>query len=188
MGEKIGFSPVTQSPGYVPPNDPEADAVRTGRRKAAKVDVPFTGGRSTPELLAQEILDALKANDFDALRALRVTEDEFTRIMYQEFPESRPICNSDAGTAYFFLDRTNHSGCSTGLTHWGGRDPAARHPLHDRSGALHQLHALPRRRDPRAESQGKRKFARTFAGGSTWKVYSFKDRGVIAGRTAGSGD
>ena len=52
MGEKIGFSPVTQSPGYVPANDPEADAVRTGRRKAAKIDVPFQGGRSTPELLA----------------------------------------------------------------------------------------------------------------------------------------
>ena len=101
--------------------------------------------------------------------------------MYQEFPESRPICNSDAGTAYFFLDRTNHSGCSTGLTHWGGQDlqllgirytigraPYTNFTLY-RGVEIHVLKAN--------GEEGVMKFARTFAErNGIWKVYSFKDR------------
>jgi len=181
MGETIGYSPVTRSPGYYPANDPEADAVRTGRRKAAKVDIPFVGGKSSPELLAEAILDALEARDFQGLMALGITGQEFADIMYQEFPESRPICNSDAATAYFFLDRTNHSGCTLGLTNWGGQDLQLVGIRYTIGRAPYTNFTLYRGVNiyvlgPNGEA-GVIKFARTFAErNGTWKVYSYKDK------------
>jgi hypothetical protein len=181
MGEQVGYSPVTKSPGYHPVDDPEADAVRRGRRLASKVDIPFTGGETSPERLAQAILDALKAEDFNVLRALRVTPDEFADIMYPEFPESRPLCNSDASTAYFFLDRTSHSGCTLGLSIWGGQDlrllgieyAIGRAPYTNFT-LYHgvRIHVL----KPNGE-EGVIKFVRTFAErNGIWKVYTYKDK------------
>lgn len=122
MGHKKGPSPVVNSPGYYPPNDPEAESFFTGRRKAAAVDVPFTGGESSPERLALAILDALRTEDNKALHALRVTEDEFTKIMWLEFPQSRPICNSNAHDTFFFLDGKCRQGVGLGLSTWGGQE------------------------------------------------------------------
>ena len=181
MGETIGYSPVTKSPGYVPANDPEADAVRTGRRQAAKIDIPFTGSKSSPELLAEGILDALQARDIQGLLALGITSKEFADIMYPEFPESRPICNSDASTAFFFLDRTNHSGCNLGLSNWGGQDLQLQGIRYTVGRAPYTNFTLYRGVSiyvirPNGE-EGVIKFARTFAErNGTWKVYSYKDR------------
>jgi hypothetical protein len=181
MGETIGFSPVTQAKGYHPPDDPEADAVRTGRRVAKKVDIPFTGGLSSPEALAQAILDALRAEDVQALGLIRVTEKEFSEIMYPEFPESRPICNSDAATAFFFLDRTCHSGSSLGMTTWGrqhlellGIEYAGGRSVYTNFTLYHgvHIHALNER-----GQEVVLKFARTFAErNGVWKVYGYKDK------------
>lgn len=122
MGHKKGPSPLTKAPGYYPADDPEAESFLTGRRHAAAVDIPFTDGESSPERLALAILDALRTNDSRALHALRVTESEYAKIMWPEFPESRPICNSNAHDTFFFLDRKCHQGVGLGLSTWGGQD------------------------------------------------------------------
>jgi|GEM_PF-2762290 len=181
MGEVIGPSPLTKSPGYKTINDPEADAVKRGRRIAPKVDIPFTGGVTSPELLAQAILDGLRNDDFNALRALRVTPDEFVDIMWPEFPESRPICNADVNQVYFFLDRTCHSGITLGLSNWGGQNlrllgvtyaigkaPYTNFTLYQGVG----IHVL-----KEDGTEGVIKFARTFAErNGIWKVYAYKDK------------
>jgi hypothetical protein len=181
MGEVIGYSPVTKSPGYYPGNDPEADAVRTGRRQAPVIDFPFTGGMGSPEDLAIFILEALWKRDSRALQGVRVTLDEFSRIMWPEFPQSRPACNSTAEFAYFFLDRTCHQGIGTGLENWGGRDlrldgiaytvgrsPYTNFTLYDGV----ELHV--------SDVDGRTavvRFARSFAERKgVWKVYTYKDK------------
>jgi hypothetical protein len=161
--------------------DPEAEAVRTGRREAAKVDMPFSGGFASPEELAQTILDALRGNDFNALQAVRVTPDEFAGIMWNEFPESRPICNSDAATAYFFLDRTCHSGISLMLSLWGGQDLKLLGLTYSVGRAPYTNFTLYRGVRIHAQRPDGRQVviecARTFAErNGVWKVYAFKDK------------
>ncbi len=181
MGQEITPSALTSSPGYVPPNDPEADAVRTGKRVVGKIDLPFTGGESTPERLAIRILAAVEASDMNALQALRVNADEFTQILWPEFPQSRPITNAKVGDVWFFLDQRCHGGISAGLTDWGGqklellgltyevgRAPYTNFTLYDGV----RLHV-------RAESG--EEFALKFVGtlaerNGVWKVYAYTDR------------
>ena len=181
MGEEPGYSPLTRSPGYYPPNDPEADAVQRGRRIAPKVDLPFTGGEGSPEKLALAILEGVRNGDSDALQTLRVTQKEFSEIMWREFPQSRPICNSDAETAYFYLDRECHSGIGLGLSHWGGQDLRLLGVTYSIGRAPYtnftlyrgvQIHVIL----PNGE-EGVVKFVRTFAErNGIWKVYAYKDK------------
>ncbi len=181
MGEEIGPSLVTRSPGYHPANDPEADAVRTGRRRAALVNRSFVGGETSPELLAQAILDALRSEDFNALQTLRITPDEFAEIMWPEFPQSRPLCNNRVDDVFFFLDRTCHSGLTLGLSLWGGQDlrllgityqvgraPYANFTLYHGV----NIHVL--RPDG---TEATIRFVRSFAERKgIWKIYSLKDK------------
>src|SRR6185503_6980833 len=86
-------SPLESSPGYYPPADPESLAAVNGRRDAPPVEGEFSGGAASLEDLAREILAGLEQNDERALHALRVTQDEFERIIWPEMPQSRPITN-----------------------------------------------------------------------------------------------
>jgi hypothetical protein len=82
---------VKDSPGYVPPSDPDSAAERLGRRPNAKlVSMPFTGGTRTVEELARRVLRALHKGSADSLLALTVAQDEFRVILWPEFPSSRP--------------------------------------------------------------------------------------------------
>jgi hypothetical protein len=181
MGDVIGFSPVTKSPGYYPGDDPEADAVRTGRRKAPLTDVPFQGGMKSPEDLAVYILDALRRRDSRSLQSVRVTLSEFSEIMWPEFPQSRPYCNSTAEFAYTFMERTSYQGVKLGLSDWGGQDlrlegvayPGGRSPY--TNFALYngvELHVSAADGRP-----GVIRFAECFAERKgVWKVYTYKDK------------
>jgi hypothetical protein len=181
MGHAIGFSPVTQSPGYYPGDDPEADAVRTGRRHAPLIDVPFKGGMKSPEDLALFILDALRKRDSRALQGVRVTSAEFSEIMWPEFPQSRPACNSTAEFAYSYMDRTSVQGASLGLSNWGGSDlrlegityPGGRSPY-----ANFTLYNDVELHVRNAEGQpGVIRFVRCLAERKgVWKVYTYKDK------------
>jgi hypothetical protein len=181
MGDKIGYSPVTKSPGYYAGDDPEADAVRTGRRKAPVIDIPFTGGMGSAEELALYILDALRKNDSRALEAIRVTPDEFTRIMWPEFPQSRPYCNSTAEFAFFFLDRTSHQGVGLGMTTWGGKDLRLDGISYTGGRSVYTNFTLfngveLQVSDPDGQA-GVVRFAQCFAERKgSWKVYTYKDK------------
>ncbi len=121
MGERPSRSAFVGSPGYVPPNDSEADAAVVGRREAPRVDREFVGGASSAEELAGQILDALRMKDKKALGALRITADEFGEILWPEFPASRPITRLKAADAWFFLTRIASRGPTREWMSSGGR-------------------------------------------------------------------
>lgn len=82
---------VKDSPGYVPPNDPDSLSEKLGRRPNAKlVSMPFKGGARSVDEIAKAALRALHKGSADSLMALGVTEEEFRVILWPEFPTSRP--------------------------------------------------------------------------------------------------
>ena len=115
-------SPLENSPGYDPPEDPESLSVITGRRAAKAVGMPFSGGASTREDLAQMLLAALSARDEKALHALRVTKEEFSVILWPEFPESRPITNITADDAWGMAIAQSVAGAGRAVGQYGGKD------------------------------------------------------------------
>jgi hypothetical protein len=117
-------SPLERSPGYFPPDDPESMSVITGRREAKAVDLPFSGGAATREDLAQMLLAALNARDGRALHALRVTKEEFSIILWPEFPESRPVTNITADDAWGMAIAQSVAGAGRAVGQYGGKDLA----------------------------------------------------------------
>lgn len=117
-------SPLTRSPGYFPPADPESASVRLGRRRGAKaVVLPLSGGSRSIRDLAQRLLAALEARDEKALHAARLTRSEFGVICWPEFPESRPITRITADDAWELSDPTSRAGAGRAIGAYGG------HPL-----------------------------------------------------------
>jgi hypothetical protein len=115
-------SPLENSPGYVPPNDPESLSVITGRREAPAVDLPFAGGASSIDDLARRLVAAINARDERALFNLRVTRHEFSVILWPEFPESRPITNITADDAWEMGIEQNLAGVNRTIGSYGGQE------------------------------------------------------------------
>jgi hypothetical protein len=114
-------SPLEQSPGYVPPADPESMSVLTGRREAPAVTGEFQGGASSPEALAQLVLDALANTNESQLHEVRVTKGEFEKLLWREFPQSRPITNIQADDAWSMISTSSRAGASKAYTLYAGR-------------------------------------------------------------------
>ena len=82
---------VKDSPGYVPPADPDSKAEKLGRRPDAPlVSMPFTGGARSLDALARAVCGAFHAESVDSMLALCVDSREFREILWPEFPQSRP--------------------------------------------------------------------------------------------------
>ena len=110
------------SPGYVPPNDPESLSVAIGRRlNAPQVSKPFSGGRPSMDDLGRAICNGLRHEDRDYLGGLCIREDEFTDILWREFPQSRPATGATAGEAWYLLAQRNHGGISRALGDHAGQ-------------------------------------------------------------------
>jgi hypothetical protein len=121
MGEEPGKSILD---GIEDPNrvkDLEADALRTGKRVVGPISEELGGGYDSAEDLARSILTAVRASDTKALHSLRVSNREFARIFWPEFPQSRPATNVQADDAWFFHDASCHDGVSEIVTQFGGR-------------------------------------------------------------------
>jgi hypothetical protein len=97
-------------PGWAPPVDPDSIAARTGRRPAPLVTGSFAGGAPSLEALARELLRAAAAGDRARLSGLCVDRAEFSRILWPEFPQSRPITGASADDGWYFLERRNTGG------------------------------------------------------------------------------
>lgn len=79
------------SPGWIPPADPESASVRIGRRlNAPLVKQPFAGGGRSLEELGRLVCRVLERPALDSMMALTVRADEFREILWPEFPQSRP--------------------------------------------------------------------------------------------------
>ena len=107
------------SPGYVPPDDPESLSVVTGRRDAPPIDMEVTGGARSPEALARLLLEALQVGDEHALHALGLTRGEFGTILWPELPESRPITHITLDDAWEMSNGQSLAGVSRAVGAYG---------------------------------------------------------------------
>ena len=114
-------SPLQRSPGYYPPADPESASVRLGRRDAREVPDLFEGGATSMEEFGRLVVAALSAQDVHALHSLRITRGEFEKILWPEFPESRPITNIQAADAWSLSEPRSLSGANRAMGLYGGR-------------------------------------------------------------------
>jgi hypothetical protein len=111
------------SPGYVPPNDPESLSVVIGRRlNAPVVSSSFTGGHRSLDALGRAICTGIHHADRNGLGLLCITEEEFTHILWREFPQSRPATGATAEEAWYLLWQRNHGGISRALGGFAGQD------------------------------------------------------------------
>jgi len=111
-GPTATVNPMLKSaPGYHPPADPESMSVQIGRRlNAPAVKAPF-----------RAVCWALHHSNRDSLVRLCVTAEEFDRIMWREFPQSRPATGLKAEDAWLLLDNRNIGGISRALQDHAGR-------------------------------------------------------------------
>jgi hypothetical protein len=180
MGGTLGTSALVSAPGYTPPDDPEAESVVRGRREVPRRDVTFADGLPSGEDLARAILDALRSNEAKELQRLKVTKEQFADILWPEMPTSRPITNTRAEDAWFFVDAGNHSGIHEAMGTWGGQDLAFVRLEYKKGRAAYTNYNLYQGAAITARTQAGEEVvidgARTFVEcGGVWKVYSFKD-------------
>ncbi|HTO92687.1 MAG TPA: hypothetical protein VMJ70_16265 [Candidatus Sulfotelmatobacter sp.] len=108
-------------PGYSPPVDAESMSVLIGRRvNAPVVSKPFKGGARTLDDLGRAVCRMLHRNDRDSLLALCVSQDEFTDIMWLEFPQSRPATGLQWEDAWTMHYARIHAGSSHAVRDYGG--------------------------------------------------------------------
>ena len=108
-------------PGYIRPVDPESMSVLIGRRaNAPVVSKPFKGGFRTIDDLGRAVCRVLHKNDRDSLLAMCVSVDEFTDIMWLEFPQSRPATGVQWQDAWTMHYARIHAGSSHAVRDYGG--------------------------------------------------------------------
>lgn len=118
---RAGDSPLRTAPGYFPPADPESASVRLGRRESPEVPDLFQGGAASIEEFGRSVVTALNGKDEKALHTLRVTRVEFEKILWREFPESRPITRITAEDAWEMSEPRSISGAGRAVGLHGGR-------------------------------------------------------------------
>lgn len=110
------------APGYHPPADPESMSVVIGRRtNAPAVRMLFAGGTRSLDELGRAVCHAIHHSSPDSMRDLCVTETEFERILWREFPQSRPITGLQSADAWLLLENRNLGGISRAIQDHGGR-------------------------------------------------------------------
>ncbi len=106
-------------PGYYPPSDPESMSVVTGRRESKLVALEFAGGSDSLAGLGRAVVFALAENRADALAALCVSRREFEEILWNDFPESRPVTGLTALDGWRPLSMRLSSGIAGALSEYG---------------------------------------------------------------------
>jgi hypothetical protein len=108
-------------PGFVPLMDPESSAVLLGRRTSAPaVQKRFRGGARSLDELGRTVVRLLHHAERDSLLALCVSQDEFSEILWHEFPQSRPATGLQWQDAWTILHARLRSGCGQALGDYGG--------------------------------------------------------------------
>jgi hypothetical protein len=121
MGQPKRPSMLDGKKGVGRTEDAEADAVARGRRNVPRRD-DFSLSRTfdTPEACAQDLLDALLTRDPKVVHGVHVTKDEYEKLLWPEFPQSRPIVHEPVDEAFFFYWSDCNKGVNKGLSTWGG--------------------------------------------------------------------
>ncbi len=108
-------------PGYALPYDPEWRSVIQGKRKTAPTPLQFEGGAGSLAALANAYLQAIGAGDEIAVLRLRISRDEFERILWPEFPQSRPYLRIKPEDAWSLHHANSMSGVLKALEEQAGR-------------------------------------------------------------------
>lgn len=89
-------------------DDPELSSTKTGRRVVARHDVALNeGGATSLRHLLSQALEAVDAGDGQAAQRLSVTRGDFLRILWPEFPQSRPAAQVPGQDAWDLLNNRN---------------------------------------------------------------------------------
>jgi hypothetical protein len=161
-------------------NDPEFESVITGRRVVDEHDLVFDGGASSPSELAQWITETVCSGDKDGLRDLMIAQEEFSEILWPEFPQSRPALTWTAAEVWGVHLAKAHEGAAEGINLYEGDDLAFDYVTCDEGVApytnftlYHGIHIHTHRPDGREVVM---EFAKAFAERrGKWKVYIYKD-------------
>jgi hypothetical protein len=96
-------------PDYKPgADDPELDAVKRGRRLVHTHSIALEpGGSKSIQDLIEQTVAATTLADGEALKRCAVTRNDFVRILWPEFPQSRPITQITPEEAWSFVENKN---------------------------------------------------------------------------------
>jgi len=114
-------SRLESSPGYYPPADPESMSVVTGHRDAPPVSLELSGGASSLDDLAKQIVTGISRRDPSVLHALRVSRPEFETIVWPELPQSRPITHIPVSEVWGMQTAQCVAGVDRTISLFGGR-------------------------------------------------------------------
>ena len=107
--------------GYALTYDPEWRTHVRGYREAAPVEMELLDAHDSMEALARAVLAGLGENDYHRLRDLMINFDEYERICWPSFPQSRPYLNVPVDEAWGFQHATSGGGIRDGLREYGAK-------------------------------------------------------------------
>ncbi len=102
-------------PDYKPETrDPEHSAVERGRREVAANDglELSEGGSGSLETLIEQTVYAVDLGDYRTYTRLTVNRTDFEKLLWPEFPQSRPAANVPSLEAWDFVNTRNAGGFS----------------------------------------------------------------------------
>ena len=100
---------------------PDRPYPRSGRRDAALETLGLRGSSRSLDAVGRAFVAALHDHNRPKLESLAISEEEFTTILWPEFPQGRPPAGILASEAWSFVERRNRGGMARALTEWGGR-------------------------------------------------------------------
>lgn len=110
------YQEMLRHPAYAPsgsptPYDPEWRSFVTGRREVALHDRALSpGGAASLDDLGEEFVVAARNQAEESLAEIRITRDDFTDLLWPEFPQSRPYVHIPVDEAWFFEAAKLHEG------------------------------------------------------------------------------
>lgn len=109
------------SPGFVTPYDPEWRTQLSGVREIEDPQFELFGGSASLRELLQQVLDALAAEDEQAMVDLAIRKEEFEIICWPAFPQSRPYLRYKWEEAWGFQYAGIVGGIKEGVRRGAGR-------------------------------------------------------------------
>jgi hypothetical protein len=139
---------------------------------------PLANTRTSPEALAQAVLDAVAQRNRGAAEALALSEQEFRDHVWPELPAARPERNLPFSYVWGDLRQKSEASLTETLARYGGRRLAliavrfdgelTRYPSYQ----VHRETTL-RVRDASGEESDVRLFGSSFEKDGVWKVFSY---------------
>lgn len=83
--------------------------------------VELESGQPSIRALAELALQAIEARDLEALNSLRVTEQEYKKVFFPEFPEAQPGHNLSSDFQWFHLNMKSLKGLKDAIEEYGGQ-------------------------------------------------------------------